>query len=473
MSDQEGRESREVEPLEERVGGDEVAGDERIERVGAPGGEAFSPRRARRRTSRTVPPEASRLAQFTGEQRLLLLDAWLRSKLAATEFAPLVGVTASTLYGWRKRFEESGPAALLGHRRARRGSQLPEPTRRAILMMKQAHPDWGQDRIHDMLVRSEGLEASGRAVQRVLLEAGYEVEEAPTRRHPEQARRFERTRPNALWQTDLFSFLLKRQRRRVHLVAYLDDFSRFIVGFGLHASASGALVREVFESAIANFGAPEEVLTDNGAQYHTWRGKSAFNKLCERRGITQIVASPRRPQTLGKIERFWGSLWRELVEGAVFRDLEEARVRIGHFVGFYNFQRTHQGIDGLVPADRFFEAAPEVKAALEKRVAENAKSLAVHGEPRKGVYLTGRVGNESITLHSEGDKVVLTDESGVREEVDLKAPGRRQPAGEEAPGTSVLDGVLEDLQVLDGPDKSGSDESDESPGETAEPEESS
>jgi transposase InsO family protein len=386
-----------------------------------------------------VAPEAARVANFTGEQRLLLLDAWMRSKLPASEFAPLVGVTATTLYGWRKRFEELGPAALLGHKRGRRGSQLPEPTRRAILMMKQAHPDWGQDRIHDMLIRTEGLEASARAVQRVLLEAGYEVEEAPTRPHPPKATRFERTRPNELWQTDLFSLLLKRQRRRVHLVAYLDDFSRFVVGFGLHASASGALVREVFEQSIANFGAPEEVLTDNGAQYHTWRGKSAFAKLCERRGIRQVVASPRRPQTLGKIERLWGTLWRELVEGAVFRDLEEARTRIAHFVGYYNFQRTHQGLDGLVPADRYFEAAPEVRDALHKRVAENARSLALHGEPRKGVYLTGRVGGEAISLHSEGSKVVLTGAEGVREEVDLLAPGRRTPAAPEAPGTSELD----------------------------------
>jgi transposase InsO family protein len=337
-----------------------------------------------------VRPDAERVANFTGEQRLLLLDAWMRSKLPASEFAPLVGVTATTLYGWRKRFEELGPAALLGHRRGQRGSQLPEPTRRAILMMKQAHPEWGQDRIHDMLIRTEGLEASARAVQRVLLEAGYEVEEAPTRPHPAKAKRFERTRPNELWQTDLFSFLLKRQRCRVHLV---------------------------------------------------------FAKLCERRGIRQIVASPRRPQTLGKIERFWGTLWRELVEGAIFRDLEEARTRLKHFLGYYNFQRTHQGLGGLVPADRYFEAAPEVRATLEKRVADNARSLALHGEPRKGVYLTGRVGGETISLHSEGGKVVLTGAQGVREEVDLQAPGRRVSAGEEAPGTSVLDGVLEDLAV--------------------------
>jgi transposase InsO family protein len=451
-------------PAEERGVGDEVAGEERSGRGGGEAGSGLSPRGAPRRTAQTLSPDAARVANFTGEQRLLLLDAWMRSKLPASEFAQLVGVTSTTLYGWRKRFDELGPAALLGHRKGQRGSQLPEPTRRAILMMKEAHPDWGQDRIHDMLIRTEGLEASAGAVQRVLLEAGYEVEEAATRPHPAQARRFERTRPNELWQTDLFSFLLKRQRRRVHLVAYLDDFSRFVVGFGLHASASGALVREIFEQAIANFGAPVEVLTDNGAQYHTWRGKSAFARLCERRGIRQIVASPRRPQTLGKIERFWGTLWRELVEGAIFRDLEEARTRITHFLGFYNFQRTHQGIDGLVPADRYFEAAPEVRQALEKRVSDNARELALHGEPRKGVYLTGRVGGEPISLHTEGTKVVLTGEQGVREEVDLSAPGRRLETGPEAPGTSALDGVLDELTVREEPareDEPGEDVRDE------------
>lgn len=445
MDDKEKLEQSESAGSAEGVGGDEVAGNEWSGPRGGACHAGFSTKGKRRRTARTSSPDHDRVANFTGEQRLLVLDAWLRSKLPATEFSSLVGVTTATLYAWRKRFEEQGPAGLLGHKKGLRGSRLAEPTRRAILMMKEAHPDWGQDRIHDMLIRSEGLDASARAVQRVLIEAGYEVEEAPTKPHPGKAKRFERARPNELWQTDLFTFMLKRQRQRVHLVAYLDDFSRFVVGFGLHASASGALVREVFQQSIANHGAPEEMLTDNGAQYHTWRGQSAFSKLCERRGIKQIVASPRRPQTLGKIERFWGTLWRELLEGCVFRDLQEARTRLDHFVGFYNFQRTHQGIDGLVPADRYFEAAQEVRAALEKRVAENARSLALHGSPRKSVYLTGRVGDKTISLHSEGDKVVLTDEEGVQEEVDLLASGRR--AAIPAPGTSELDGVLEDLSV--------------------------
>jgi len=445
MSNEERPENRPCGPLPEGGAGDGVAGAER--RKGAGGG--YAPRGTPSRRARTVKPDASRSAEFTGEQRLLALDCWFRSELPATEFAPLIGVSTASLYAWRRKFEEEGPAGLLGHKRGMRGSRLPEPARRAILMMKDAHPDWGQDRIHDMLIRTEGISASGGAVGRVLKEAGYEVEAVPAPRNPPKVKRFERTQPNELWQTDLFTFMLKRERRRVHLVAYMDDFSRFIVGFGLHASASGAMVRETFEEGIANFGAPTEILTDNGSQFQTWRGKSSFRKLCEKRGIKQIVASPRRPQTLGKIERFWGTLFRELIDGAIFRGMEEAKTRISHFIGYYNFQRTHQGIGGLVPADRFFEASESVRQALEEAVATNAKEMALHGEPRKPLYLAGRIGDEAVSLHAEGGKVLLTDKDGVREEVDLKASGKRKDPANEGPGESVLDEVLEDLNELD------------------------
>src|SRR5580700_5731689 len=126
------------------------------------------------------------------------------------------------------------------------------------------------------------------------------MEEVATRAHPQRETRFERAKPNSLWQTDLFTFILKRQNRRVYLVAFMDDHSRFLVGYGLHASQSSALVLEVLRAALTSFGSPEEILTDNGSQYVTWRGKSAFSKELQKRGIRQVVASPRRPQTLGK-----------------------------------------------------------------------------------------------------------------------------------------------------------------------------
>ena len=315
---------------------------------------------------------------------MLLLDTWQRSGLPAGDFAALVGVSKFTLYTWKKKFDTLGPAGLLDQPRgAPSGSRMPELTKRTILMLKQANPEWGCQKISDMLLRGPALPASATAVARVLHEAGYQMEEVPTRPHPDKVRFFERAAPNQLWQTDLFTFVLKRQNRRVYLVAFLDDHSRFVVSYGLHASQSTALVLEVLRAGITSHGTPAEILTDNGSQYVTWRGKSAFSKELDKRGIRQVVAAPRRPQTLGKIERFWGTLWRECLESAVFVDLGDAQRRIGLFIDHYNFQRPHQGIDGLVPADRFFGAAAAVQEALAARVAANALELARHGVPKK------------------------------------------------------------------------------------------
>jgi hypothetical protein len=143
----------------------------------------------------------------------------------------------------------------------------------------------------------------------------------------------------------------------------------------------------------------------------------------DKRGIKQIVAKPQRPQTLGKVERFWGTLWRECIETSVFFDLDDARRRIGHFIDYYNFQRPHRGIDGLVPADRFFGAASEVLATLRSRVAANALELARKGVPKAPFYVTGRIGERAFSVHAEGERMILKREGEARTEVDLSGPG--------------------------------------------------
>ena len=216
------------------------------------------------RTLRKVEPPPPPL---TAEQRLLLLDTWRRSGLPAGDFAPLVGLSKHTLYAWKQRFEAEGPAGLADKPKGGQpGSRLPEVTKRAILMLKQDNPDWGCERISALLLRGPALPASPQAVARVLHEAGYQTEEGPTKPHPDKVRFFERARPNQLWQSDLFTFVLKRQNRRVYLVAFLDDHSRFLVGYGLHASQSAALVLEVLRAGLTSYGTPQEILTDNGSQ---------------------------------------------------------------------------------------------------------------------------------------------------------------------------------------------------------------
>lgn len=404
--------------------GDEMEGREEVSLPRLLGGGARR-RRERLLTKKEPEPES----HLKPEQRILLLDTWRRSGLPAGDFAAMVGLSKHTLYAWKKRFDDHGPAGLM--ERPRKGAhsmKLADLTKRTILMLKETNPSWGCQRISDMLLRGPALPASATSVAKVLKEAGYELKEEQTHPHPDHKRSFERAKANQLWQTDLFTFILKRQNRRVYLVAFIDDHSRFIVSYGLHASQSTPLVLEVLRAGITNYGTPEEILTDNGTQYITWRGKSAFTKELEKRGIKQIVAHPRRPQTLGKIERFWGTLWRECIESAVFRDLGDAQARIGLFIDYYNFQRVHSGIGGLVPADRFFGAAPEVLKTLKARVAANALELARNGTPKKPFYLTGQVGGKAFSVHAEGERVILTRQEGQREEIDLNPQEAKQEA---------------------------------------------
>ena len=402
-----------------------------------------------------VKPDEVRLP-FSPHERLLILDTWQRSGLPAGDFAPLVGMSKHTLYQWKKRFAQHGPAGLMERPRgATTGSKLPEVTKRTIVMLKQLHADWGCQRISDELLRGPALAASAAAVARVLHEAGYEMEERKTRPHAEKGRRFERARPNQLWQTDLFTFVLKRQNRRLYLVAFMDDHSRFLVGYGLHASASGALVLEVLRAAIASYGLPEEILTDNGPQYVTWRGKSQFTKELEQQGIRQVVSRPKHPQTLGKIERFWGTLWRECLQRAVFLDLEDARRRIGLFIDHYNFQRPHQGLDGLTPADRFFSAAPTVLETLKKRVAVNALELARQGTPRPPFYVTGQVAGRPFSVHAEGERVFLTRPGQPRQEVELVGPSEGPTAAAGADAEQPPESLPEAICPHGAPESSG------------------
>ena len=76
----------------------------------------------------------------------------------------------------------------------------------------------------------------------------------------------------------------------------------------------------------------------------------------------------------------------------------------------YNFQRSHGGIDGLVPADHYFGAAGVLRT-LKEQVAGNALDLPRHGVPKMPFYVTGQVAGKTFSVHAEGDCAILTRES--------------------------------------------------------------
>jgi transposase InsO family protein len=369
-----------------------------------------SPKRAPKRKRR----------RFTPEERREAVEQWRKSGRTAQDFARLWNCSASSLQKWAKRYDEDGPKSLEDRphpkgRRAHHPRRLPDQVRQAIREIRERNPSFGVTRVADELRRTAHVNVSPSTVRNVLLEAGFAMQPSPKkrRRGPDKLRRFERARPGELWQTDITSFVLRRHGVRTYLTVFLDDHSRFVVAWKLATHCRKGLVIEPLMEGIARFGKPKEVLTDQGPQYFTWRGKSAFHGVLQREGIQQVLARSHHPQTLGKCERLWKTIGLEFWDRAAPQDLDEARERLGHWIDHYNFFRPHQGIGGSVPADRFFGADETVREAIAEQVSRNALDLALGEVPRKSVYLTGRIGDQSVAVHGEhgGLTVKLPDGS--------------------------------------------------------------
>jgi transposase InsO family protein len=128
-------------------------------------------------------------------------------------------------------------------------------------------------------------------------------------------------------------------------LSLLDDHSRFILGSTIHHNPTAEHAITLLEESISQYGKPEQVLTDRGTQFYPARGgTSEFTEFCTRNGIEHIVASVRRPSTIGKIEAFHKAYVYEAWMYPTHRE----------FVNYWNYERPHQAIGYLYPVDVYF-----------------------------------------------------------------------------------------------------------------------
>ena len=102
-------------------------------------------------------------------------------------------------------------------------------------------------------------------------------------------------------------------------------------------------------------------------------GEVLFDRICRENGIVHRLTQPAHPTTTGKVERFHGSLRRELLNHiSVFDDIAAAQAAIDAWVADYNHRRPHQALDMDVPADRFRAAGevPQLPLRLPSTIAE-------------------------------------------------------------------------------------------------------
>ena len=97
----------------------------------------------------------------------------------------------------------------------------------------------------------------------------------------------------------------------------------------------------------------KELLTDNGPEFggrkDLKKETNPFARLLVEMGIKQRHTRPYRPQTNGKIERFWRTIQDDLLEGMVFDSKQHLIDELQHFMLYYNEDRPHQALNGKNP----------------------------------------------------------------------------------------------------------------------------
>src|SRR5690348_14413676 len=342
------------------------------------------------------------------EVRRKAVQLCLEEKFPVRQVAREMGVGLSTLGKWVRFYREQGEAGLESHPR-RAVSHRPKvapAVKTKVVELKRRHPDLGIQKISHFLRRALFLPVSRETVRRTLHEQQLLKKLKPKpRRNPPKPRFFERSTPNQMWQTDIFTFRLGG--KNAYLIGFMDDFSRYLVGADIFRSQTSEHVLEVYRTAVAEYGVPKEVLSDQGRQYASWRGTTRFEAELRKDRVHHIKSRPHHPMTLGKIERFWKTIWEEFLVRAQFDSFESARERIRLWVKHYKHQRPHQSLEGLCPADRFFSIAQELRKVIERGIHENALELALRGEPKSPFYTVGRMGEQSVVIRAEKGQVKM------------------------------------------------------------------
>jgi transposase InsO family protein len=348
------------------------------------------------------------------EFKLRCVKLRLEEGLPVSLLSKEVGCSQDVIRRWAKAYQERGEAGLRkGVAPAGSRRKLPGAVREKIVEIKKREPFFGVKRISHLLKRAFFLSASPETVRRTLRAESLIIPSKKKHQHNiTRPRFFERSTPNQLWQSDIFTFRLGG--RYAYLIGFVDDYSRHMVGLELYRSQTADQVLEVYRRAVGEYGVPKEILTDRGRQYTNWRGSTRFERELGKDRVRHIKSQAHHPMTLGKIERFWKTIYEEFLVRAQFGSFEEARERIRQWVQYYNHKRPHQGIGGLCPADRYFEIQAELRKTMEQGIAENVLEMALRGKPREPFYMVGRMEGQSVVLRAEKGKLrlMVDDEEG-------------------------------------------------------------
>jgi transposase InsO family protein len=176
-------------------------------------------------------------------------------------------------------------------------------------------------------------------------------------------KRYEKKYPGELLHADTYSLAktLMENKRQLYLLGLIDDCTR-LCHVELIERNNSAEVSTAISKALKWFSVhgilPEVVMTDNGSEFTAYTSKKAkethfFETTLRMFNINHIYTKPYRPQTNGKIERFWRILYDEFIlcqHKTLTKD--ELLLELNGFMYRYNYQRRHSSLKHKTPLDK-------------------------------------------------------------------------------------------------------------------------
>src|ERR1700756_3650791 len=297
------------------------------------------------------------------ELRYQAVLAVIGDGLSVSQVAEKVGVSRQTLHSWWARYEAQGLEGLVNrsHRPVSCPHQMPAAVEAALLELRRSRPYWGPRRlVFELAKRRIRPVPSESAAYRALVRAAM-IDPGARDRRSRKWKRWERGAPMELWQMDIVGGFPLADGTSAKALTGIDDHSRMCVAARLMAAERTRAVCDGLRAALAAYGAPEQILTDNGkvftGRFNHPPVEVLFDAICRQHGIEHLLTHPRSPTTTGKIERFHRSLRAEFLSNKTpFTDLKIAQQALDEWVAYYNHTRPHQSLDMATPAQRFTPA---------------------------------------------------------------------------------------------------------------------
>jgi len=278
--------------------------------------------------------------KLTFEKRSWIVKQILKGE-SSSKIALAQKVSRISVFKIMQIYREFGFDGLKDHKTGRPETSL-NPNAEIIILDLRKRFGYGALRI-EYLLKSKGFGISHRQIEKLLVRNNL-VQPNIKKQKCRKWVRYELPNPNDLWHTDWsYDPFTGKQ-----LGVYLDDKTRLVMSYGIFSNANAENTILLLKSGIDKYGKPKAIMTDHGSTYYANRPEAKqentqFRIFLDARGIKHYLARVNKPQTNGKIERFFLTYKTEYTTGT-FNNIDE-------YIKHYNNKRPHMSLNYKTPKE--------------------------------------------------------------------------------------------------------------------------